>query len=52
MSAIIPALSDFLDLQHVTSDQFWGLLRLARDLKEERTRFGQNAQFWLASRWR
>ncbi|MCL4830160.1 MAG: ornithine carbamoyltransferase [Caldilinea sp.] len=43
MSAIIPALSDFLDLQHVTSDQFWGLLRLARDLKDERTRLGQNA---------
>lgn len=43
MSAVIPALSDFLDLQHVTSDQFWGLLRLARDLKDERTRLGQNA---------
>jgi ornithine carbamoyltransferase len=43
MSAVIPALSDFLDLQHVTSHQFWGLLRLARELKEERNRFGQNA---------
>lgn len=43
MSAIIPALSDFLDLQHVTSDQFWGLLRLARELKDERSRLGQNA---------
>uniref|UniRef100_A0A7C1JUA7 Ornithine carbamoyltransferase n=1 Tax=Caldilinea aerophila TaxID=133453 RepID=A0A7C1JUA7_9CHLR len=40
---MIPALSDFIDLQHVTSDQFWGLLRLARELKEERTRLGQNA---------
>jgi len=43
MSAIIPALSDFLDLQHVTSEQFWGLLRLARELKDERSRLGQNA---------
>ncbi len=43
MNAIIPALSDFLDLQHITSDQFWGLLRLARELKEERNRLGQNA---------
>ncbi|HHY57431.1 MAG TPA: ornithine carbamoyltransferase [Chloroflexi bacterium] len=40
---MIPALSDFLDLQHITSDQFWGLLRLARELKEERNRLGQNA---------
>ncbi|HQY92788.1 MAG: ornithine carbamoyltransferase [Caldilinea sp.] len=43
MSAVIPALSDFLDLQHVTSEQFWGLLRLARELKDERSRLGQNA---------
>lgn len=43
MSTVIPALADFLDLQHVTADQFWGLLRLARDLKEERHRLGQNA---------
>ena len=43
MSAVIPALSDFVDLQHVTSDLFWGLLRLARELKEERNRLGQNA---------
>ncbi|GIV69976.1 ornithine carbamoyltransferase [Caldilinea sp.] len=43
MSAVIPALSDFVDLQHVTSEQFWGLLRLARELKEERNRLGQNA---------
>ena len=43
MNALIPALSDFLDLQHITSDQFWGLLRLARELKEERSRLGQNA---------
>lgn len=43
MNTMIPALADFIDLQHVTSDQFWGLLRLARELKEERTRLGQNA---------
>lgn len=43
MSAMISALSDFLDLQHISSEQFWGLLRLARDLKEERNRLGQNA---------
>jgi ornithine carbamoyltransferase len=43
MNVVIPALSDFLDLQHISSDQFWGLLRLARDLKEERNRLGQNA---------
>lgn len=43
MNAVIPALSDFLDLQHITSDQFWGLLRLARELKEDRNRLGQNA---------
>ena len=33
MSAAIPALSDFLDLQQLSSEQFWGLLRLARELK-------------------
>ena len=43
MNAVIPALPDFLDLQHITSDQFWGLLRLARELKEDRNRLGQNA---------
>lgn len=43
MNVVIPALSDFLDLQHISSDQFWGLLRLARELKEERNRLGQNA---------
>jgi ornithine carbamoyltransferase len=39
----IPPLAHFLDLQEITADQFWGLLRLARVLKEERTRAGQNA---------
>ena len=43
MNTVIPALSDFLDLQYVTAEQFWGLLRLARELKEERQRLGQNA---------
>ena len=43
MNAVIPALPDFLDLQHITSEQFWGLLRLARELKDERSRLGQNA---------
>ena len=43
MSAAIPALSDFLDLQQLSSEQFWGLLRLARELKVERQRLGQNA---------
>ena len=43
MTAAIPALSDFLDLQQLSSEQFWGLLRLARELKTERQRLGQNA---------
>ena len=43
MNAVIPALPGFLDLQHITSEQFWGLLRLARELKDERSRLGQNA---------
>lgn len=39
----IPALSHFLDIESVSPDQFWGLLRLARELKYERTRLGRNA---------
>lgn len=39
----IPALSHFLDIATLSDDQFWGLLRLAKELKEERTRLGQNA---------
>jgi ornithine carbamoyltransferase len=39
----IPALQHFLDIATVSDDQFWGLLRLARELKEARTRLGQNA---------
>jgi len=43
MTAAIPPLSDFLDLQQLSSEQFWGLLHLARELKVERHRLGQNA---------
>lgn len=39
----IPALAHFLDLDSISSAQFWGLLRLAKRLKEERTREGRNA---------
>ena len=39
----IPSLSHFADIQSLSSDQFWGLLRLARELKEERNRLGRNA---------
>ena len=39
----IPAMSDFLDIQSLSEDQFWGLLRLAKVLKDERQRMGQNA---------
>jgi ornithine carbamoyltransferase len=38
----IPALAHFLDLGDVSDEQFWGLLRLARQLKEERTANGRN----------
>jgi ornithine carbamoyltransferase len=40
---IIPALPHFLDIESVTSEQFGALLRLAKELKEERARLGQNA---------
>ncbi len=39
----IPALSHYLDIETVSPDQFWGLLRLAQELKHERTRLGRNA---------
>ncbi len=39
----IPALAHFLDIQSLTDAQFWGLLHLARQLKDERTRTGRNA---------
>jgi ornithine carbamoyltransferase len=38
----IPALKHFLDIQELSSAQFWGLLRLARRLKDERAQRGQN----------
>ena len=40
--AITP-LQHFLDVDSLTSEQFWGVMRLARDLKEERARNGNNA---------
>lgn len=39
----IPPLSDYLDIYSVSPEQFWGLLRLARELKTERSRLGHNA---------
>jgi ornithine carbamoyltransferase len=38
----IPALVHYLDIESVTTEQFWGLLRLAKELKEARARLGQN----------
>jgi ornithine carbamoyltransferase len=39
----IPALSHFLDIESVSTEQFAALLRLAKELKATRTRLGQNA---------
>jgi ornithine carbamoyltransferase len=41
-SATLPPLNHFLDLDQVSTDQFWALLRLAKTLKEERQRSGRN----------
>jgi ornithine carbamoyltransferase len=38
----IPPLTHFLDLGAVSDEQFWGLLRLARRLKDERAEYGRN----------
>lgn len=38
----IPALSHFLDIESVSTDQLWALLRLAQELKAERARLGHN----------
>lgn len=38
----IPALNHFLDLADLSSDQFWGLMRLAKRLKDERAAKGAN----------
>ena len=39
----IPSLQHFLDIRSLEPEQFWGLLRLAKELKDERARFGRNA---------
>ena len=39
----VEALSHFIDIQTLSSEQFWGLLHLAKELKDERRRLGQNA---------
>ncbi len=39
----IASLCHFLDIRSLSSEQFWALLRLAKELKEERSRLGQNA---------
>lgn len=41
-TATIPALKHFLDIHALTDAQFWALLQLARQLKDERTRTGHN----------
>jgi len=38
----IPPLAHFLDLQSLSTEQFWGVLRLAKFLKDERSRAGRN----------
>ncbi|RLT45114.1 MAG: ornithine carbamoyltransferase [Chloroflexi bacterium] len=38
----IPAINHFLDLADLSSAQFWGLLRLAKRLKDERAERGAN----------
>ena len=38
----IAALSHFLELESLSNDQFWALLRLARRLKDERRELGEN----------
>lgn len=38
----IPPLKHFLDLDAISTEQFWGLLRLAKRLKEERHLTGNN----------
>lgn len=39
----IPALPHFLDIHSLSNKQFWALLNLAKELKDERKRFGRNA---------
>lgn len=40
--ATIPALTHYLDLESVSREQFWGLLSLAKALKDERRQAGRN----------
>jgi ornithine carbamoyltransferase len=40
--AIIPALKHFTDINEISSEQLWGLMQLAKRLKDERTQRGQN----------
>ncbi len=42
MSTAVPALDHFLDLDGVSDEQFWGLLKLAQRLKAEYTQTGRN----------
>ncbi len=39
----IPALPHFLDVSSLSSEQFWALLHLAKELKDQRNRMSQNA---------
>jgi ornithine carbamoyltransferase len=39
----IPSLSHFLDIDSISPEQFGGLLRLGKELKDERARLGSNA---------
>ena len=39
----VMALSNFVDIESLTSEQFWAVMRLARELKDERKRLSQNA---------
>jgi ornithine carbamoyltransferase len=39
---MIPPLRHFIDLNELTTEQFWGLLRLAKTLKDERMTTGRN----------
>ena len=39
----ISSIAHFIEIQSLTNDQFMGLLGLAKELKDERLRFGQNS---------
>ena len=42
----IPALQHFIDIDSLSNDQFWGLMHLAKRLKDERAAKGANALEW------